>query len=243
MKVVTLALIILVMPFIVSGFEKKWWLNEADAKSSSQKFQGCKACRGAGYRSKLVKIGDADYNLSSYFPKLAKGNSKKIFIQCDSCTTAIDEALRKQAEDKKKETLAKHEEEQKKEHQRLSAVCESLIGLVDEVDVGKIDHGTWSEWCLKPKNRDKDKDYTWSAEAAKLMPARCPIVFQVLNPKSFLIKSQVNGTLVIIETTDDYEVSDGEPFLKWGTYQYSGTKSYATVVGAKKTVPLIKQTK
>ena len=167
-----------------------------------------------------MKIGDPKYNLSSYFPKESKNNRKKFFIQCESCTTALEEERKRQLAEQKKEQNAKWEEYQKKEYERFSAISSSLIGVVDEIAPKQINH---RQWALDYKGREKDKDYGWTPDDAKLMPARCPIVFQVINSKSFLVKSQVNGTFVIIDTINDYEVSDNS----W----------------CEKTVPWIKQTK
>lgn len=244
MKGYVLAFYVLASSTIVfgAGFGAKnsQWINESDAKSESRKFQKCKICKGSGYISKTVKIGDPKYNLSSYFPKESKNNRKKIFIQCESCTTALEEERKRQLAEQKKEQNAKWEEYQKKEYERFSAISSSLIGVVDEIAPKQINH---RQWALDYKGREKDKDYGWTPDDAKLMPARCPIVFQVINSKSFLVKSQVNDTFVIIDTIDDYEVSDNDPFLRWGTFRYVGTKSYTTIRGAKKTVPWIKQTK
>lgn len=242
MKGFVLAVYVLASSTIVFGAETRW-LQESDAKRDSKKFQGCKTCKGLGYRSINVKIGNPKYNLSSYFPKESKSNRKKIFIQCESCITALEEERKRQLTEQKKEQNAKKEENQNKEYERFSAISSSLIGVVDEIAPKQINHGTWSQWCLDYKGREKDKDYGWTPDDAKLMPARCPIVFQVINSKSFLVKSQVNGKFVIIDTINDYEVSDNDPFLRWGTFRYVGTKSYTTIFGAKKTVPWIKQTK
>ena len=248
MKGFVLAMCVLISSTIVLGEER--WLKESDAKRESKKFQGCKACRGAGYAWKTVTIGDPRYNLAPYYPKESKRNHKKIYVQCESCMTALKDEWKKQVEEKKKqieekkiEQTIKHEADQKKVYARFNAISASLIGAVDEIAPKQLYRGTLSEWCLDYKGREKDKDYGWTPDVAKLMPARCPIVFQVINSKSFLVKSQINGTLVILDTINDYEVPDGDPFLRWGTYRYIGTKSYTTILGAKKTVPWIKQVK
>lgn len=225
------------------GFGSTHWIKENEAKQSCKKYPACKACKGLGYKSLTVKIGDPKYNLRSFYPKESPNNTKKVFVQCESCLTGLEEERKRKIAEKDKMRIAKGKALQEEKQVQFTAIAASLIGAVDEVGPELYDNGRWSEWRLTYQAREKDKDYSWTVSDAKLMPARCPVVFQVIDSKSFLVKSPVNDTLVIIDTLKDYEVPDGKPFLCWGTYRYMGVKSYTSIIGAKKTVPWIVQVK
>lgn len=209
------------LSFVFRPLSHKWWSNKKEAEEKCFKFQKCKTCRGLGYCAKITKKGTPQYSQRRTF----------YYDQCPMCITNIVTA--------RGVFRARHrEQENKKEYIQCEKICSSLIGAIDEIAPKPFGQ---TGWVFGYKGREKNKDYGWTPDDAKLMPARCPIVFQVINSKSFLVKSQVEGTVVFIDTSHDYEVCDGKPFLCWGTYRYVGTKSYTTVLGAKKTVPWMKQ--